>query len=106
MFEDALNEHHPRVDRLQLLSLLCLMALGTAFVYSASTAGESGGPGPLYNQYWFRQLVWFAIGLGAAIVICLIDYHTLARWSVVIYSLTILLLIAVLIFARGVSEGM
>jgi rod shape determining protein RodA len=98
MFEDALNEHHPRVDRLQLLSLLCLMALGTAFVFSASTAGDSGGPGPLYNQYWFRQLVWFAIGLGAAIVICLIDYHTLARWSVVIYSLTILLLIGVLIF--------
>jgi rod shape determining protein RodA len=98
MFEDILNERHPRVDRLQLLSLLCLMALGTAFVFSASTAGDSGGPGPLYNQYWFRQLVWFAIGLGAAIVICLIDYHTLARWSVVIYSLTILLLIGVLIF--------
>jgi rod shape determining protein RodA len=98
MFEDALNEHHPRVDRLQLLSLLCLMALGTAFVFSATTAGDSGSSAPLYNQLWFRQLVWFAVGTGAAIVICLIDYHTLARWSVVIYCLTILLLVAVLIF--------
>jgi rod shape determining protein RodA len=98
MFEDILNEHQPRIDRLQLVSLFCLMALGTAFVFSATMAGDSGGSDPLYNQLWFRQLVWFAVGSGAAVVVCLIDYHTLARWSVVIYCLTILLLIAVLIF--------
>ena len=44
-----------------------------------------------------RQIIWYALGLGAAAAICLVDYHTLARWSFVAYWATILCLVAVLI---------
>jgi len=50
-----------------------------------------------YRQSYFRQIVWFIIGLGAAGMICLVDYRTLTRWSLVAYGVAILFLVAVLI---------
>ena len=47
------------------------------------------------------QIVWYAAGLTAAGLICLVDYHSLARWSLVSYWATILLLIAVLVPGIG-----
>jgi len=101
MFESTLNERQHRIDRLQLFGLVGLMLLGVAFVYSATRAGESTESTLLFKELWFRQIVWYVIGLGAAIVLCLVDYHTLARWSFVIYWANILLLIAVLIPGIG-----
>lgn len=101
MFDATLNERQHRIDRLQLFGLLGLMLLGTAFVYSATRAGEASGSALLFSEVWFRQIVWYAVGLGAAAVLCLVDYHTLARWSFVIYWVTIILLIAVLIPGLG-----
>ena len=40
-------------------------------------------------------------GSTAAAILCLVDYHILARWSLVAYWVTILLLIAVLIPGIG-----
>ena len=100
MFEATLNERQHRIDRLQLFGLIGLMLLGLAFIYSATRAGEPGTT-LLYNEMWFRQVVWYLAGLGAATVLCLVDYHTLARWSYVIYWATIILLIAVLIPGVG-----
>ena len=94
MFDANLNEPQHRIDRLQLFGLIGLMLLGTAFVFSAMRDSETA---LLYNQMWFRQIVWYVLGLGAAIVVCLVDYHTLARWSYVFYWVMILLLILVLI---------
>ena len=102
MFDANLNEPQHRIDRLQLFGLIGLMLLGTAFVYSATRAGDSV---LLYNQMWFRQIVWYVVGLGAAIVLCLVDYHTLARWSYVFYWVMILLLILVLIPGIGSMRG-
>src|SRR4029077_21264919 len=45
------------------------------------------------------------LGIGAAAGLCCIDYRTIARWSFVIYCLTILLLIAVLIPGIGKTHG-
>jgi rod shape determining protein RodA len=98
MFDANLNEPQHRIDRLQLFGLIGLMLLGAAFVFSATRDSETA---LLYNQMWFRQVIWYALGLGAAIVMCLVDYHTLARWSFVIYWAMIILLIAVLIPGLG-----
>jgi rod shape determining protein RodA len=73
------------------------MLLGAAFVYSATMVNESAMTAPWYNQSWVRQLVWYGLGVGAAAVVCLLDYRSLARWSFVLYWVTVLLLIAVLI---------
>src|SRR6202012_4666701 len=54
---------------------------------------------------WFRQVVWYALGGAAAVGVCVVDYHTLARWSCVAYWAMILCLIAVLIPFIGKTHG-
>src|ERR1035437_878050 len=105
MFEDILNERQSRVDRLQLFALIALMLVGVAFVYSATTAGQSESAAPLIKQAWFRQIMWYALGLGAATALCFVDYHTLARWAIIAYASSILTLIAVLIKGIGTTHG-
>jgi rod shape determining protein RodA len=53
---------------------------------------------PWYNQSWFRQIVWYVVGTGAAVALCCVDYHILARWSMVAYWFAVLLLVMVLLF--------
>jgi len=98
MFDPELNERQPRFERVQLIALFGLMLLGTAFVYSATMVSESAGLAAWYNQSWFRQIVWYVLGTGAAAVLCCVDYHTLARWAMVVYWASVLLLAAVLVF--------
>jgi rod shape determining protein RodA len=105
MFEDSLNEHQSRLDKLQLIALFGLMLIGTAFVYSATMARESAAAAPLYDQSWFRQVIWYALGIGAGSVLCFVDYRSLARWCYVIYWLSILFLVAVLIPGIGSTHG-
>ena len=100
MFDAIFNERQ-RIDRLQLIALAGLMFLGVAFVYSATNAGDTGSSLPWFKQVYIRQIVWYVLGIGVASAMCLIDYHTLARWSIVAYWLTILLLIVVLIPGIG-----
>jgi rod shape determining protein RodA len=76
-----------------IVGLAGLMLIGLAFIYSAKPVGEGVA---LQNQFWFRQLIWYGVGLAAATVICLFDYHTLARWALVGYWFSILLLVAVI----------
>jgi rod shape determining protein RodA len=96
MTNPALNEHR-KLDRLQLVALAGLMCLGVAFVFSATMANQTASTLPWYDQSWVRQIVWYALGLGAGAALCLVDYHTLARWSLVAYGATIFFLVIVLI---------
>ena len=103
MLESIFNERNSRLDRWQLAGVLCLMLLGVAFVYSATMVTESALAAPWYKQVWVRQIVWYALGTTAAVILCLVDYHVLARWAMVAYWGTIGLLILVLIV--GSSRG-
>jgi rod shape determining protein RodA len=96
MFEAVLNERQSRIDRLQVAALCGLMILGASFVYSATMVTESAIAAPWYNQIWVRQIIWYSLGLSAAAALCFLDYHTLARWSVVGYWAAVLLLVLVL----------
>jgi rod shape determining protein RodA len=96
MTSPALNERR-KLDRLQLVALAGLMCLGVAFVYSATVASQAASTLPWYDQSWVRQMVWYALGLGAGAALCLVDYHTLARWSLVAYGATLFFLVIVLI---------
>jgi rod shape determining protein RodA len=99
----AINESAPRLDRLQLAAIGGLMLVGVAFMFSATMVHESAAGLPLFKQLWVRQIVWYAAGAGLAAAICLVDYHTLARWSFVAYWAAILLLAAVPVF--GTMRG-
>ena len=99
MFYPGLNERQSKVDWLLLLAIAGLMAIGVAFIYSATMVNEAARVIPWYNQLFFRQIVWCVVGLGASFAICLLDYHSLARWSYVFYWVAILFL--VLVFVAG-----
>ena len=101
MFEVINNAQQSRVDKLQLAALGFLMLFGVAFVYSATMVGESAASLPIYDQLWFRQIVWYVLGLTGAGLLCLIDYRSLSRWSFILYWLTILLLLLVLVPGIG-----
>ena len=101
MIETLPHPNQSRFDRLQLTVLFGLMLLGAAFVYSATMANLSFSTLPWHDQSWVRQIVWYGLGLGVAAALCLVNYHTLTRWSFVAYWATILLLIAVLIPGIG-----
>ncbi|HOC51460.1 MAG TPA: rod shape-determining protein RodA [Verrucomicrobiota bacterium] len=98
MFDQDLQRHESRIDRLQIAALCGLMLLGTVFVYSATMVGESAATLVWYKQSWFRQAVWYGLGMGAATAVCCVDYHILARWAMVIYWSAILMLVLVLFF--------
>jgi rod shape determining protein RodA len=95
MYPLAANEKQARVDWLMIAALGGLMIIGVLFVYSATMVNESAALAPVYNQAWFRQIVWYVLGLGGMAALCLVDYRILARWSLVAYVITILFLIAV-----------
>ncbi len=105
MFDATLTDRQGRLDRLQIVALLGLMFLGVAFVYSATMTTDYARSLPWYHQGWIRQMVWYAAGIGAAVAICLVDYHTLTRWSFVIYWITIAGLVLVLIPGIGSTQG-
>jgi rod shape determining protein RodA len=102
MFEAHLNERQRRVDWLLVLALLALMCIGVAFVYSAKPPLEAVA---WYKHFFVKQIVWYVIGIGAALAVCLLDYHSLARWSMIVYWVTIVFLIAVLIPGIGTTHG-
>ncbi len=114
MLHGIFHEHSPRLDRLQLAAVAGLMLVGTVFVYSATMVNaplglwqefrENDFPqflGWLSGQFFFRQIIWYAVGLGAAAALCVVDYHALIRWSLVFYWTAILLLVAVLVPGIG-----
>src|ERR1051326_8504411 len=105
MFDATLNEHHGRLDRLQIAALAGLMVLGVLFVYSATMVSESARSLPWYDQGWIRQIVWYVLGIGVAVAVCFVEYHTLARWSFVAYWASILTLLAVLAPGIGKTHG-
>jgi rod shape determining protein RodA len=105
MFDATLNQHQARLDKLQVVAICGLMLLGTAFVYSATMTTEAAAAAPWYNQSWVRQILWYVLGIGAAVGVCLADYRVLARWAFVAYWVAILPLVLVLIRGIGTTHG-
>jgi len=105
MFANPNTERAIKIDLLQLLAVFGLMAVGLAFVYSATMAGENAVTLAWYRQSWFKQVLWFVIGLSAAGTVCLVDYRVLSRWSLVAYWLAMLSLVLVLVHGIGSVHG-
>jgi rod shape determining protein RodA len=97
MVDPSINEHAPRLDRLQLAGLAGLMVIGTLFVASATLANPDVAAMAWFHQTWVKQILWYVVGAGAGAAICFLEYHLIARWAMVIYWAAILLLIAVLV---------
>ncbi len=92
----SIHERHDRADWLQVAAIGLLMLIGVAFIFSATRGGDAASTLPWYSQAAAKQALWYVVGIGAAVAICTVDYHVLARWSYVAYWGAILMLLAVL----------
>ncbi len=97
MYETHLNERKSFLDWPLVLAVLGLMAVGAVFIYSASFANESARTLSWFKQLYVKQMIWYTLGIGLVVLVCAFDYRTLARWSLVSYWITILLLLAVMV---------
>ncbi len=80
-----------------LLTGMCLLiALGTAFIYSACSIRDVAKLQDLYRLHAGSA----AAGLAVYLVLACINYRTLVRWSWVFYLGALVLLAAVLVFGR------
>ncbi len=84
------------------LAVAGLMLFGAAFIFSATGAADSSAGLPWWRFRVMNQVLAYLAGLGVVVVLCLVDYARLARWSLVAYWFSIGLLLAVALF--GVSR--
>ncbi len=97
MFKPKLNERESRIQIPMILALVGLMVIGAAFIASATSNNDTFRQMAWYRQPAFKQITFYILGLGAGAAVCFVSYRRLARWSLVIYWVTILLLVAVLV---------
>lgn len=102
MYEPHLTSKHSRVEWTLIWAALGLMCVGVAFIYSATSVSETSSLQPWYRQRYFSQILYYCVGLTVGTCLCLIDYHILARWSLVGYWLTIISLVAVIFVGKKV----
>jgi len=83
-----------------LLGLTFLIGLfGLITLYSAVT---SATPTPEKTLY-FKQIIWYGIGMTGMVLCFFINYKSLYRWSPAIYAVCIVLLIYVLMMGKYVG---
>ena len=83
-----------------LLGLTLMIAcIGLVTLYSAVTA-ETPEPQKIV---FYKQLIWFGVGLVAMVFAFLFNYKLLDRWAPTVYIICILLLVAVLFMGKYVG---
>ena len=87
-----------------LLGLTVLLGLvGLATLYSAVSSSASAPTVSSLKTLYFKQLVWFGVGLVVMIISFLINYKSIERWSHLFYGVCILLLVCVFYFGKYVG---
>jgi rod shape determining protein RodA len=87
------------IDFFILLAAVILSIFGVLFIYSAGiTSVNPQGS----SEYW-RQIIWLAAGLVAALALALFDYKRLREWSLYLYLVILALLLYTLKFGHVVN---
>ncbi|MGH2410974.1 MAG: FtsW/RodA/SpoVE family cell cycle protein, partial [Chloroflexota bacterium] len=100
----------PRLDMYLLSTVVCLLVLGTVFIYSASMYQSYAGIGDLstqgnVNYYLTRQFSWLALGTGALAAGMLFDFRQLRKYTMlgVLVTAGLLLLVHVPRFSHSAN---
>ena len=101
LYDTNLNHRETRLEWPMLVALVLLMAVGVAFIYSATMVNNAGASLPWYRQRHLLQIAWYLVGGAVGTALCFVGYHSLSRFSTLVYWVTILMLIAVLIPGIG-----
>jgi rod shape determining protein RodA len=97
MFRPSLNDRQSPIQWPMILALLGLMVIGAAFIYSATANNDVFRQLAWYRRPAFKQISFYMLGLAGGAAICFVNYRRLARWALVMYWFTILLLVLVLL---------
>jgi rod shape determining protein RodA len=81
-----------------LVISLIISALGVMQIYSATH-------GTKWQSAWWKQIVWILIGLGLMWITTSVDYHTLLGQVPILYSLSVLGLLATVAVGKVVYSG-
>lgn len=82
-----------------LIGAICILSIfGIICIGSATHINLGADPSNFY-----KQMVWFAIGLALMIVASLVDYEALSQFYVLFYILNIALLVAVLFLGKNTN---
>ncbi|MFO7943492.1 MAG: putative peptidoglycan glycosyltransferase FtsW [Anaerolineales bacterium] len=95
------------IDIPLLLIVAALVVFGLLMLYSASW-DVSWRAFKDVNRFFIRQLVWLAIGIISAVILCFLDYHRWDRnkFAVIAIGVTILLLLIVLFIGKGSARSL
>ena len=94
----------PQIDMLLLSNVICLLVLGSVFVYSASMYQDYQTFGDV-NYYMRRQVLWLLAGAVALGFAVRLDYQKLRRFSMLGLFVTALLLVLVHVPGISYSHG-
>ena len=82
-----------------LIAAICILSIfGIICIGSATHINLGADPDNFY-----KQMIWFAIGLMLMMIAALVDYEFLSRFYVLFYILNILLLIVVLFLGKNTN---
>ena len=79
MYDPLLNEKRGPDDRAMWLAALGLMAIGAAFIYSATFLPMARTA--WYKQLYLHQVVCYGLGVVAAVALGRQEYGRLVRWA-------------------------
>ncbi|MCE5300248.1 MAG: rod shape-determining protein RodA [Spirochaetia bacterium] len=91
-FLDVARRYYRNMNPVLLICTILLMCAGAAAVYSAT--GTSG------NQFFAKQLIWYALGFIFMMIFANINYNNLLAVANWLYVLFMLLLILVLVMGQ------
>ncbi|SDU24378.1 rod shape determining protein RodA [Verrucomicrobium sp. GAS474] len=77
--------------------ILALCGASIAFIYSATYFSE----GTEFRNAWMNQIYWLVIGLAVFFVVALVDYHVWIEHAWIFYLVSLVLLVAVLLFGTS-----
>lgn len=89
------NKLYRNVDKILLVAILVILAIGLSSIYSATHAE---GSETKREGIFLKQMAWIAIGLLLSLIILSIDYQKFVDMSYLFFGLNILLLLIVLFF--------
>lgn len=107
LLQDMLNEWKRPFDQPMLLITVMLLVVGLIFILSASypkgyySKAESIGP----LTYFFNQLQYALLGFAVMTAASAFNYRQYHMWGKIMYMLSVVLLIAVLIFGTELNKA-
>ena len=91
--------HLKSYDYIQIFAIVSLLTIGLIFIYS--TGKQVGTPSAM--EAWIKQIKWILVSILAWSFFASIDYRKLKPLAGIFYGITILLLIAVLLFGPPIN---